>query len=43
MGVQSKYLSTSYVPLEGHTKSVLIIRGTCYQYWLRSVHELGAE
>ena len=30
--------------LEGHTKSVLRIRSTCYQYWLTcSVHELGTE
>ena len=29
--IQSNWLSKY---LEGHTKSVLLIRGTCYQYWL---------
>ena len=33
--------------LEGHTKSVLLIRGTSYQRYfstgLHSVHELGTE
>ena len=41
MNVQSNLLNEY---LEGHTKSVLLIRGTYYQYWLTySVHELGTE